>query len=114
MVAARWAKRLDRYRGRLIKLLADRNNADVNKVVDLLGEVQGSYDNVAKAGHVQERLDVEVVPWFEGGLVHMGQGQWATKVQAVVREAEKLRNNYDKECDKEWRTWAARSLEGGA
>eukprot|EP00959_Pyramimonas_sp_CCMP1952_P387984 8130430-Pyramimonas_sp.AAC.1 len=79
MVAARWARHLDRYRDRLARLLADTNNVDVDKVVDLLGEIQGFYDNVAKTGYVQERLDEEVVQWFEGDLERLGQGQWATK-----------------------------------
>eukprot|EP00959_Pyramimonas_sp_CCMP1952_P127927 2675420-Pyramimonas_sp.AAC.1 len=44
----------------------------------------------------------------------MGHGQLAAKVKAVVDEAEKLRKSYGKECDEEWRAWAAKSLEGGA
>ena len=91
MVAARWARHLDRYRDRLIKLLADTTNVDVDKVVDLLGEIQGFYDNVAKSYRVRRRLADDVVQWFDGGLERMGRGQWAAKVKAVVEEAEKLR-----------------------
>ena len=114
MVAARWARHLDASRGRLTSPSAALSTDKVDAIVALLVEAHQYYGHVWSAAKTKGHVAIEVVAWLDGGLQQMARPQWNDSVERITDEADKMTKSYAAEREKEWRSTANKSLDGGA